>query len=526
MRLLVTSLTDRRQFTDRSRMCSCARIGISLILLVSATTAFIGDSGSRRHRLPSLRNKGPFDRCNIIVKAADVDIDLLSDLRRTSYDDLLRRIPPSVRIVLIGEGTHGTEEFVRIRSEVTQCLVQNQGFNAIVCEGDIQPFFMVNKFVTENQAPIGGALDQETLHADIRFMLCNLFSCRFPDWMWSNANFADFVSWLKLYNCDNPNPFPVHLLGMDIKSPFGSIDYIIEQLSRLGEESLSAVVKDLYTPLLEYRKNIRSYGSDVYGNRISSQEKAVKMALDAVQSMGVGDEPTWFQLVQNAQAIVASEAYHRQRIYPGHTSTWNLRTESMMDFLSRIIEYIDRMSSCSTAETLKEGQSPARLVVWAHNSHIGDMRSVGYASLGKIGLGQLCREQFGEDGVFLVGMTTYQGTVRAAHADRQGACWKGNGEVMKLKEAIPSSHESVLHSVATDTKSLCDELAFGMYLRGSKDLSVGYDKMISLNCDREERFVGSCYLPQTEMVSHYTRCSMNTQFDYIFHVDESSAIIV
>jgi erythromycin esterase-like protein len=236
-----------------------------------------------------------------------------------------------------------------------------------------------------------------------------------------------------------------------------------------------------------------------------------KILSDNVQQL----RKNWWKVIHNGHVIVASEAYYRQRIYPGHVTIWNLRTRAFMDSILRWTEYIS--CTATTSNEHKEKQAPMRCIVWAHNSHIGDMRSTGYTSLGQVSLGQLCRETFGDDNVFLIGMTTYEGSVRAAEADSTGACWQGRGENMELRKAMDDSHESVLHSIAKDTNSNDEEKAFGLYLKEHQE---------SFNCSRLERFVGSCYLPQTEMKSHYTQCIMASQFDYVLHVDNSSAVVV
>ena len=79
------------------------------------------------------------------------------------------------------------------------------------------------------------------------------------------------------------------------------------------------------------------------------------------------------------------------------------------------MEYIDQMNRSAAAARNRKEVPPGRVIVWVHNSHVVNMRSTGYASLGQISLGQLCREQFGNDGVFLIGMTSYEKTARVAH---------------------------------------------------------------------------------------------------------------
>ena len=541
----------------------------------------------------------------------------LSELRRNSYKSLLQLIPPSTQIVLIGEGTHGTEEFVRIRSEVTQCLLlQGNGgytihhdddgggsidYHAIVCEGDVQPFFKLNEFVTMATIPktttAAAALLREngnttdnppTLNnTGIRTMLSQLLSHRFPDWMWSNVPMAEFVYWLQSFNNKNDNSItasngneimqmqtpnvelpssmqsntitnqppsknnkssslpPVQLLGMDIQSPFTSMECIIQELTAMGQEELSTLANTCYAPLYQFRSShIRKYGDAVYGNKVPSQESNVKCVLDALLEKfddGVAFRElaqTRFEILEHAHAIVASEAYHRQRIYPGHAATWNLRTRAFMDSILRTMDHIrqwkNKVSISKNCEfNVEEGNNlPVRLIVWAHNSHVGDMRSTGYSSLGQVSLGQLCRETFGEDGVFVIGMTTHEGEVRAAYADRQGSCWHGCGEVRTLTKSLDDSHEYALHVAASDVGCVRGELAFGMETKrqsekGTDSKNSGNDCTVScFDCSRNERFVGSCYLPQTEMMSHYAMCNLAGQFDYIFHVDVSSALTI
>lgn len=459
----------------------------------------------------------------------------LSELRETSYDAILQLIPPSAQIVLIGEGTHGTEEFFRIRSELTQCLVRRRGFDAILCEGDVQPFFELNRFVTEGNGGVAAAAADGTHseaevedRANIRSMLSGLFAGRFPEWMWDNMPMADMICWLKSYNCNNPRAHasPVQVLGMDIQSPFDSMDYVMKTLLKKGEDELSMEVGKLYATLLKYRNNMRAYGNDVYGSKVASQENSVRKALDVLLqkyhesgrcgTASVQEIETWHRVIENGHAIVASEAYHRQRIYPGHTATWNLRTESWVGTILRCRDFVDQLSSDDTCEAAN-----TKLVIWAHNSHVGDMRSTGFASLGQINLGQRCRERFGGHNVFLVGLTTYRGTVRAAQADRQGNCYDGPGEVHELNRALGASHESALHSIASEIKSFTGVDSFGLDL--SRNIA---DSDESFNCEREERFVGSCYRPERELMAHYVKCNLTTQFDYLIHVDNSSAITV
>jgi len=418
----------------------------------------------------------------------------LSELQRTSYGSILKEIPESAQIVLIGEGTHGTEEFFRIRSELTKHLIENYGFDAVICEGDVQPFYQLSKISSRD---------------NIRQSLSDIFDHHFPDWMWSNVPMA---SWMHTRSKQQ------QLMGMDIQSPFSSIDFIINLLDELGDQKSMALANECYATLNSFRQNIRRYGDAVYANKVPSQASAVQKVVETLSEIyaDVEDSKT-FELLHNAHVVAASEEYHRQRIFPGQSAAWNTRTKAFMDCILRSRDNISRVKQRDS----NHESTSVKLIVWAHNSHVGDMRSTGYASQGQVSLGQLCREMFGKEGVFLIGMTTYEGTVRAAHADRQGACWKGKGDVMVLKNGLEDSHEAHLHGIATKMKQESNEAAFGLNLKGTdQDIAASFD------CSRLERFVGSCYLPQMELMSHYSHCNLANQFDYVFHVDKSSAITV
>ena len=420
----------------------------------------------------------------------NIHVQTLSEHRNSSYEDLVKLMPKETHVILIGEGTHGTQEFFEIREEITKCLLENHGYEAVFFEGERHPFLELNAYTTS------GTTNKYSYHR-VRELLSELFSLHFPDWMWCNIPMADFVSWVKTFNDERNTRTRVQLIGMDIQDPFDPIDFVVDRLAELGEHELSAYAADRYATLRSFSPNIRKkYGDAFYGNRQSSQETAVKQVLDVLMKRQKCDaEPTaWFQLLESARTVVASESYHRQRIFPGHVVTWNLRSTA---FLNTIQNYFRTQEKYAYGNA---GESIPKFVVWAHNSHVGDISATDYASTGQINLGQLCRDRFGRDSVFVIGMTTHEGTVRAANADSTGGCWHGDGQVHTLKSSIEDSHESVLQQISSNLQRghAYGVNAFGMSLGDGNP-----EAQRVFGCNRFERFVGSCYLKNNEMVSHY-----------------------
>jgi len=204
------------------------------------------------------------------------------------------------------------------------------------------------------------------------------------------------------------------------------------------------------------------------------------------------DGEDFFDAEQNAHLIADAEHYYRLMYYGGAES-WNLRDTHMFETLERIMEYKGKGS---------------KIVVWAHNSHIGDARYTGMGrDRNELNLGQLCRERFGEWQVCLIGQGTHAGTVTAA------SDWEQPVEVMQVKPSLRGSYEWLAHDTGLPSFML--------------DLRKGYlEEHVreSLLKPRLERFIGVVYRPDTELWSHYSEALLPKQFDSYIWFDQTSAL--
>ena len=169
------------------------------------------------------------------------------------------------------------------------------------------------------------------------------------------------------------------------------------------------------------------------------------------------------------------------------TETWNLRDRHMAEIFEALATHLgQRMPS-------------PKIVVWAHNSHLGDARATDRSQFGEINLGQLIRET--HEDAFLVGFTTYRGTVTAA------SYWDGPAERKTVNPALPRSYEALLHAVSSDR--------FYLDLRNNGDVLP--QRLL-------ERAIGVIYRPETERASHYFHADLAAQFDALLHFDETRAV--
>lgn len=147
------------------------------------------------------------------------------------------------------------------------------------------------------------------------------------------------------------------------------------------------------------------------------------------------------------------------------------------------------------------GDGPAKIVVWAHNSHLGDARATEMGARGELNLGELVRAHYG-DAALLVGFSTHHGTVTAAND------WGDLAHRKRVRPGLAGSYEALFHAVGMP--------AFALRLDDPT--------LHGLASPRLQRAIGVIYRPQTERLSHYFHTSLTKQFDWMIHLDETRVL--
>jgi erythromycin esterase-like protein len=389
------------------------------------------------------------------------------------------------RFVLIGEASHGTHEFYRIRAQISKILIAQRGFKALAVEADWPDAYRVNRFVQ------GSSNDVDSVEALSGFK-------RFPQWMWRNADVLDFVGWLREHNDEQPfEDRKCGFYGLDLYSLHASIEAVLAYLNKVDPEAAKRA-RHHYSCFEHFGKNIETYGYAAgFGMTPTCEEAVIKelvalrrKAMEYLQRDGQVAEDAYFCAEQNALVVRNAEEYYRN-MFRREVSSWNLRDTHMMESLVRL------------AIHLSNQRPPAKIVVWAHNSHLGDARATQMGERGELNLGQLVREHFGNEAVS-IGFTGYDGTVTAA------SDWDGPAERKNVRPAHLESYEALFHDV--------DVPNFFLNLRKDIDLAS------HLRSERLERAIGVIYRPETELVSHYFHARLPDQFDAILHYDHTRAV--
>jgi erythromycin esterase-like protein len=385
------------------------------------------------------------------------------------------------RLVLIGEATHGTDEFYAIRAELTKALIRAKQFNLVAAEADWPDAYRINRWVRYmSEEPDAAAALGDFV--------------RFPRWMWRNTVVVDFVEWLRHYNAKRMVSDRVGFYGLDLYSLHTSIDAVLRYLRKIDPDA-AARARHRYSCFEHFGSDPQSYGyaanlglsrsceDDVVAQLVDLRNAAVEYA----SRDGFVAEDEYFFAEQNARLVRNAEMYYRA-MFAGQVESWNLRDIHMMETLDALMAWTTRHSDY------------VRAVVWAHNSHVGDARATQMGSWGEWNLGQLARERHG-DRVFLIGFTTHTGTVAAARE------WDEPAEQRYVTPSMPGSYERLFHD--TDLER------FVLATSASRD---------ALAEARLERAIGVIYKPESERASHYFRARMADQFDAVIHIDTTSAL--
>ncbi|WP_458685597.1 erythromycin esterase family protein [Nocardia tengchongensis] len=397
-----------------------------------------------------------------------------------ALDDLIG----DARFVLIGESSHGTAEFYAARAAITGWLISERGFSGVACEADWPDAYRVDRYVR------GLGTDDSPTHALSGFE-------RFPGWMWRNTVVREFVEWLRLHNDQRRRDGGecAGFYGLDLYSMHRSMRRVIEYLEQVDPAAARRAARRYACFDRVSEEDGQAYGfAAAFGGGESCQAEVVRQLVELQRGVAelieTGDGDAHFDALRNAWTVRDAEAYYRAMFGP-RVDSWNLRDEHMADTLDALATQLSRPGA------------PARIVVWAHNSHVGDARATEMAADGQLSLGQLVRERHGRQ-CRTIGFTTASGTVTAASR------WDGAAERKTVRPPLPSSIEELLHDTGMPA----------LYLRTDQPDNVAD----ILRAPRLERAIGVIYQPGTERQSHYFHTRAADRYDAIIHIDRTTAL--
>jgi erythromycin esterase-like protein len=396
-----------------------------------------------------------------LASEADLDV-LMQEIGNATY-------------VLLGEASHGTSEFYTWRAAITRRLIEEKGFSFVAVEGDWPDAYELNRYIKGNA--YGNSTTPEVLQNFDRW----------PTWMWANEEIAGLSDWMKTYNTGKAAGQKAGFYGLDVYSLWESMDRLVDYLES-HDPAAAQMARQARQCFASYRRDEQAYAQATLNPSLSCADELARV-LEAVQAhvrkAPAGSEEA-FNAEQNALAAVQAERYYHTMVRSGSES-WNVRDRYMMTTLNRLMQL--------------HGPN-AKAIVWAHNTHVGDARYTDMASEGMINIGQLVREEHAGAGVYIVGFSTFKGSVIAASQ------WGSAPREMRVPEARTGSWDAILHAIQPANKLvLLDKLRTEPALKGSKG----------------QRAIGVVYNPSQE-AGNYVPTLLPERYDALLFIDQTNAL--
>ncbi|CAM3192177.1 erythromycin esterase family protein [Filibacter tadaridae] len=379
------------------------------------------------------------------------------------------------KVVLLGEASHGTSEFYKVRAKLSKLLIEQKGFSAIAVEGDWPSSQQVNQYIK-------GYADET---ADARDVL-QAFS-RWPTWMWANEEIAEFIDWLKMHNTTSNEK--VGFYGVDIYSLWESMEEIIRYLTesnpaganlKLAKKAFSCF--EPFNGMPEHYAISTAHFSQVCIDEVSELLMSIRSHKDHYEDKMEAD----LNMKVNALVAKNAEEYYRAMLQD-NAQSWNIRDEHMVEAIN---------------EVRKHNGEDTKIIIWEHNTHIGDARATTMKDEGMLNVGQLLREQYGEQNVFAVGLGTNRGTVIAASE------WDTPFMKIDVPPAREHSWEHLLHKTGA------------------------FDKLFIFNEENRKYFngwtghraIGVIYDPEYEAFGNYVPSQVGSRYDAFIFIDQTTAL--
>ncbi|WP_199118085.1 erythromycin esterase family protein [Pedobacter sp. ASV28] len=237
------------------------------------------------------------------------------------------------RIVGLGEGTHGTAEFYKVRYWISRILIEEKGFDYIAFENDLSDVWTLNQQVSETK-DLG------------QLMKSHLMS------IWQNEETKEMLNWVKEYNATHQHK--ITLSGLDFPLLKPDVEMLISVLTKGQDLTLMPAVKSLYQAASLQDEawigmNDKSYKTD--WKLLRSGSKSGYITADSIEKQMANLQLSPILKGEFQQALTNL----KQGFAPFYGGTAEGDRDSLM--------------ANNAAMILKD--SNGKMIIWAHNAHVG-----------------------------------------------------------------------------------------------------------------------------------------------------------
>lgn len=398
--------------------------------------------------------------------------------RTAAPDDDFRDLQPlkslvgTARIVALGEATHGTREFFQMKDRVVRFLVTEMGFTLFGIEATMPEAFLVNDYVQN------GVGDPAALLAGLRF------------WTWNTREVLDLILWMRAYNAGRGEKPAVGFFGFDIEYPQMAMDYVVSYLEQ-NDATAAITATARYAFFRMFQSSMLQYA-----DKSSEEKERCRADVQAVYDDLRGRRAEYaaksgsrrFSLaLQHARLVVQGEAFYGTSLIRNYSEAGTKRDAYMAE----------------NAAWLLDGAEPsAKIVLWAHNDHVG---LTPYGTVKSMGL--YLHERY-SDAQRVLGFSFYAGRFNALGVENAGRSYTALTS-HSATLPLPDSYEAAFHAL-NEPRLILDlrvrgDAVFADWMRGPRPF----------------RGIGSVY-NEARGVAYFAATRLPEKFDAVIHFEDTS----
>jgi len=293
--------------------------------------------------------------------------------------DPLRAVLEDRTVVGLGEATHGTREFFRLKHRLVRFLVEELDYRVFALEAAFSETLAIDDYVVHGEGDPVAALD------GIHF------------WTWDTEEVLSMIEWLRAENADRPVEDRVRFFGVDAQHTVGPAEALREYFSTVDPAFLAAHEEQLdrlADGISPWTMDDEAFDRAIDGTASVVEEIPERIQRRREEYVETTGEHEWELAARHARVL---ERAHRLKAETRgeEDPSWEIREAAMAENVEWILEYLDA----------------GRLALWGHNGHVGTGRREWADATGP-SLGQRLRDSLGE-GYYALGFEFGDGSFQA-----------------------------------------------------------------------------------------------------------------
>ena len=398
-----------------------------LFFLLLIVFVFLKLNSTAQEKLANSDRISPEDTKAIIDWLSENAIPLENVEAGHGFADLqpLKGVLKDVRIVGLGEATHGTREFFQFKHRMLEFLVEEMDYSIFAIEASYPACFNINDYV------LYGKGDREEALASQKF------------WTWDTNEVTDLIEWMRQYNKASPESKKVKFLGIDLQHVEQAVDVVKSYLKKVSPEFLETADKTLKIIDIERQKYAKFSPEEKRENKKSLFELMGYLAFNKMRFIRASSREEYEKVMQHARVFFQ---YFDMLGSPGFNPYESSPIEiSIEDAIHSSIGKRDYYMAENIESMIHSEKPGTRIVLWAHNTHIAIQKHTYTGWKNFPPMGYYLRKVFG-DGYYSLGFVFNHGSFQAKIVDEEDDRYR-DIEECTLKKAPKGSIEWYLSQV-------------------------------------------------------------------------------